>query len=79
MAVGGDGWDSAADWSDRAPAPPPPTTRRMVEVICCPGCGSLAVGRKDAAGSTMAYWQCRGCATRWKEPGDIGSERAVIP
>lgn len=83
---GRDGWDSAAEWDgrDQGPHPTPrpglPPTRKTVEVVCCPACGSVSVGKRDwVAGDAMAHWQCRDCSSRWKEPTNVGSGRAVIP
>jgi hypothetical protein len=54
-------------------------SRRSIEVVCCPQCGSLAVGRRVSLPS-VSYWQCRDCASRWKESHATGGNGvAVLP
>jgi hypothetical protein len=71
---GGGGMDQGGDGL--------PANRKAVVVVCCPKCSSFNVGRRDwCEGDIMAFWECRGCAERWKEPMKVGQAkiRAAIP
>ncbi len=66
------------------PVPVLPAGRRLVLVVCCTSapCGGFDVGRRDwREGDSMAYWECRACGHRWKEPMAVGNKkvRAILP
>ncbi len=79
----GDDW--IGGWGPGDPADseaPLPVGRKLVLVVCCRGCGGFDVGRRDwREGDSMAYWECRACGTRWKEPMAVGDKkvRAILP
>ncbi len=65
-------WIGAERWDDGQVERLPPG-RRLVVVICCRGCDSVDVGKRDSdAGDAVAFWQCRACGMRWKEPVSAG-------
>lgn len=55
--------------------------RRMVEIICCPECGSPATLRDNRTSEEYQRWECVSptCQHAWKEPRSIMVARAISP
>lgn len=73
-----DGWLEPSDAERQPPRPPSGIGgRRMVEVVCCERCESLAAHcvRRE---STLSRWQCGTCGHTWKEGPDLGQAKAVV-
>jgi hypothetical protein len=65
--VGGD------DWEDEPEPLPVCSTRRVtLDVICCPACQSLQIGRRNnGAAQALTRWECKDCTHSWNEPASL--------
>lgn len=53
--------------SDRQASWKPGQVRAVVEVACCPKCGSLRVRIRTTRGESIVLMECAGCKNRWKD------------
>lgn len=81
---GADDEDWVGGWAGEAPAPAPlppappagHASSKLLEVICCPTCGSVKVYPRDNAKSaSVVRWECGYCGASWKEPAGLAVVR----